>query len=390
MSGADSHENAEHAHTPTRRGRLRLTREGTVWFAASLVLGLAVWFKNLNLLLFLAYLMLGLLAVNGLLAWLQVRRASARRLPLPPVHAGESARLRVCVRNAATRRTTVTIVENGELAAEWFVERLPGGSEVECTERKVFPIRGRFGRNPPVIASGFPLGLIRYERDGEPGEEVIVLPAVGEVDAQSLNRWMVRQGGSEGQSRKVPRHDTTEPADVRGVRPYRPGDSIQWIHWKSSARRGELMVREFDASLSPELLLVVEPWLPNSPSDGDRTHLEDALSMAASIFRTWCLSLETKATLVIAGQPCVIKTGPPNTQFARAALIPLADVEGRPDLPLPSSSVFGASLRRSARVVVSSRPKSTFADDLTRATGKPFVALDPWKQLEWYRPPQRK
>jgi uncharacterized protein (DUF58 family) len=378
----------ESAGGTARRWRLRLTRAGLLWLAATLILGLVVWFKNLNLLVFLAYLMLVLLVLNGVLAWLQVRRTAVTRLPLAPVHAGERVHRRVRVRNAGQRPATVSIIERGEQTLEWFLSRLPAGGDVECMEWAVFLRRGRFGRQPPVIASEFPLGLVRCERDGEPGDEIIVLPAVGAVDAPSLKRWLVRQGGSEGQSRKVPRQDTTEPADVRGVRPYRPGDSMQWIHWKSSARRGELMVREFDAAPSPELLLVVEPWLPESASAADRGRLERALSMAASLFRTWCLSLETKAALVIAGQPSIVMSGPPNAHFARSALVPLADVEGLPAVPLPESTDFGASLRRSARVVVSSRPGSTFADELTRMTGKTFVALDPAKEPDWYQPPR--
>ena len=162
---------------------------------------------------------------------------------------------------------------------------------------------------------------------------------------------------------------------------------MQWIHWKSSARRGELTVREFDAAPSPELLLVVEPWLPESPSAHDKARLEGALSIAASIFRAWCLALETKATLVVAGDPCIVKSGHPSASFARSALVPLADVAGRARVPPPPPSAFGAALRRSARLVVSSRSGSEFADGLTRSTGKPFAQIGPSTAPEWYVPP---
>jgi uncharacterized protein (DUF58 family) len=186
----------ESAGGTARRWRLRLTRAGLLWLAATLILGLVVWFKNLNLLVFLAYLMLVLLVLNGVLAWLQVRRTAVTRLPLSPVHAGERVHRRVRVRNAGQRPATVSIIERGEQTLEWFLSRLPAGGDVECMEWAVFLRRGRFGRQPPVIASEFPRGLVRCERDGEPGDEIIVLPAVGALDAPSLKRWLVLQGGS--------------------------------------------------------------------------------------------------------------------------------------------------------------------------------------------------
>ena len=110
-----------------------------------------------------------------------------------------------------------------------------------------------------------------------------MLPAVGEVDAIALRHWLLRQAGGDGRARKVLRRVTTDQADVRGVRPYRPGDPIRGIHWRSSARRGELMVREYDAAPSPELVLVLEPWLPKEPAATERANLEAALSLAATV-----------------------------------------------------------------------------------------------------------
>ena len=48
------------------------------------------------------------------------------------------------------------------------------------------------------------------------------------------------------------------------------------FHWRTTARRGELMVREYDTAPSPELVLVVEPWLPTNPTATDRERLEAA------------------------------------------------------------------------------------------------------------------
>src|SRR4029079_2445248 len=110
---------------------------------------------------------------------------------------------------------------------------------------------------------------------------------------------LLRTAAGEGRSRKVLRRVTHDHTDVRGIRSYRPGDSLRAVHWKSSARRRELMVREYDAAPSPELLLVVEPWLPAEPMEQDRANLEAALSLGATVAWTWCRELSARATVVV-------------------------------------------------------------------------------------------
>ena len=75
---------------PARAGRLTLTSEGVAWLGAAFVLGGVGWFKSINLVLILAYLMAALLCLNGWLARRQGRRITAARTAHPPVFAGET------------------------------------------------------------------------------------------------------------------------------------------------------------------------------------------------------------------------------------------------------------------------------------------------------------
>src|SRR6185312_2211555 len=186
----------------------------------------------------------------------------------------------------------------------------------------------------------------------------------------------------------VLRRATADLADVRGVRPYRPGDSIRAIHWRSSARRRALMVREYDAAPSPDLVLVVEPWLPDDASPQDRANLEAALSLAAAILQAWSSTLEIRTYLIVAGQGTPTGICPPGEVGLREAMIPLADAIGAASFATPEPSRFGRSLGRAARIVVSSRPNSPYAAALSRATGKAFIALDPSQRFPWHQPPK--
>lgn len=369
-------------------GRLRFTNEGVAWLLIALVLGGAGWYKSLNLVLILAYAMGALLVLNGVLARSHARRVSATRSPLPPLFAGETGRAVVTVKNTGRAAATVGVTDQiGDTANTWILHRLAPGGELACTEARAFPRRGRFRGPPLLVWSGFPFGLLRFDQPVDAGGEVIVLPAPGVADADGMRRRFLRQAGGDGRSRKVLRRVTTDQADVRGVRPYRPGDSIRAVHWRSSARRGELMVREYDAAPSPELVVVVEPWLPANPTAEQTASLEAALSLAAAVVRVWCREFGTRVTVVVAGKVTVARSGLPTEAFVRDALAPLADAKGRAEFAAIGPEAFERSLGQAARVVVSSRRGGALAAALGRATGRPFVSLDPATPMPWYQGP---
>ena len=81
--------------------------------------------------------------------------------------------------------------------------------------------------------------------------EVTVLPAVGMIDADGLRRWVHRQSGNSDRSRKVLRRVTTDQADVRGVRPYRPGDPIRTR--STGGRRHAAVNSWFGNTIQPKL-----------------------------------------------------------------------------------------------------------------------------------------
>jgi uncharacterized protein (DUF58 family) len=180
---------------------------------------------------------------------------------------------------------------------------------------------------------------------------------------------------------------TSDQADVRGLRPYRSGDSLRSVHWRSSARRGELMVREYDAAPSPDLVLVVEPWLPAKPTPGDRANLEAALSLAAAVALGWSRDVGIRVTVAVAGEPAA-RTGAPTEAFLREALAPLAGARGAPSFEALAPDAFDRPLASAARVLVSSRRESPYAAALARSTGRPFAVVDPSAGMPWYHPPR--
>ncbi len=366
--------------------RLRFTQSGGSWLTAAVLIGALAWYKSINLVLIVVYAMVGLLVLNGLLAWLAVRRSAARRLPLPPVFAGERVECGLTVTNGAAHPVTLTAEDRtGPGANSFLVYRLPPGHALSCTAWRAFPTRGRYG-GPVTLTSGFPFGFIECERPGEAGGEIVVLPGLGTADPDGLRRWVLRSARGDDRARRVLRRVSTDQAEVRGVRPYRSGDAIRDIHWRTTARRGEPMVREYDAAPSPELVLVVEAWLPAAPRAADRARLEAALSLAATIAVTWRRAFDSAVTVVVPGAAAGAPTAA-SEEGLRAALAPLASVRGGDALEAPPARTFTRHLARGARLVVSSRANTPFAAALGHSTGKPFVAVCPDDRPPWYQPP---
>jgi uncharacterized protein (DUF58 family) len=369
---------------------LILTSEGVIWIAVTLLLGVVGWYKSISLVLLLAYLMFALLLLNGVLARAQARRVLAQRTPTPPVFAGEETAITVNVTNTGKQNATVLVKDQvGSEQANWLVHRLTGGEAIACTTRLRLRTRGLFAATPVRVGSAFPLGLIQYEKAGGPGAELVVLPAPGVADPDTLRRWILRYAGGDGRARKVLRRATTDQADVRGIRPYRPGDAIRNIHWRSSARRRELMVREYDTAPAPDLIMIVEPWLPVNPLPQHRENLEAALSLAVTIARTWSRVYRTRITCAIAGDPESICTSASTDEGIREALTPLAGVVGANSFAPLEPRDFGRSLAIAARVLVSSRQASPHANILARSLGRPFVTICAADRLPWYEPPAR-
>ena len=222
--------------------------------------------------------------------------------------AGERAECGVTITNASALPVTVTAEDRaGETSNTFLVYRLPAGQSIICSAPREFPTRGRFS-GPVTLSSGVPFGFLECDRPGDASGEIVVLPRLGYAEPDGLRRWVLRSAGGDDRARRVQRRVTSDHADVRGVRAYRPGDTLRDIHWKSTARRGEPMAREYDTAPSPELVLVVEPWLPERPTAADRERLEAALSLAATIAVTWRRAFDTPVMVVVPGPDPAVAT----------------------------------------------------------------------------------
>jgi uncharacterized protein (DUF58 family) len=378
---------------PATRTRIAVHWGTVIWWAIVTAALTAVgWYKSINLLLLLGY---GLIALFGLNLWAAMRavqRVAVRRLPTDPTFAGEECPLRIEVSNPSTRTANVLVTDEGAAgatvspAAAFLFTPLGAGEARTVTGRFVFSARGLHPLSPVRVEAGYPFGLVYAIRELAADGTVEVMPPLGRVDLGMVRRWLIRGGAGDGTARRPVRKPTPGTGDVRGLRPYRPGDGPRDVHWRSTARRGQLLVREYDHPAPLDLVLVLDPWAaPDDPTAGER--VDWLASVAATLAVTWADGGDgASLTMATPGHPPLVRTGACTPGFVRQACRPLATLAGTEGVPPLPAEAISTRTNRAARIVVSTRPDSPVAAALTGA-GLPFAAVHPGRPPAWFQPP---
>jgi uncharacterized protein (DUF58 family) len=362
-------------------------REGILWIVAAGVMIFAGVLKGINLVIVLGYGLIGLWLMNWILARRAVRGLSARRLPRAPVQAGVPAEWAVEVRDDGPATGTWILEERvREATAAWLIIRAGrAGSVFRPRIRAAFPRRGKFTIEPLVARSGYPFGLIRRSVELLPADELIVLPRPARVDGERLRAWLFRAWAGRDEERRKLRRVVEREAEVHGLRDYRPGDPPRRVHWKATARRSRLTVREYEDAAPPRLLVIVDPWLPERPSITDHNRLERVISLTAGVVREWRREAGARMALLIAGPTPVALDGPPGPAVTEKLLTALAvEPGGSPGDVTMALGQLTPAARAVPALVLSSRADSPVAKAVSRALGRAVAFADASRAGSWY------
>jgi len=188
-------------------------------------------------------------------------------------------------------------VENSSPVARFFLtihEAFPAWITPVRAETPLFNVAAKdttrvyqsvlFLRRGVYQAAGFevtamdPLGVFAFTRRVQTAGELVVYPTPGppvRLPALGAERY----GWQEATSAML-RGSSVEPD---GVRAYAAGDSLRHIHWRQTARTGNLTVIEFEETLSQHLVLVLDLMRGTDIGTGTQTSLEYAVRLAANL-----------------------------------------------------------------------------------------------------------
>jgi len=258
------------------------TREGWWFIGATLAIGLAAINTGNNLLYLIVAMLLSVMAVSGFLSEQTMRRVDLRRdLPLR-MFAGAPAAftLWVCNRKRGFPSYALHVSEErpsgGPALDQFFLKLGPQGREA-WRYSLTFPRRGRHRLPGLRLSTRFPFGLFAKMSRPVLAEPVLVLPAVhpltpDEIPAALHPGWQDRDRRGHG-------------ASLRNLRPYRPGDDPRQLHWKTSAKAGDLMVKEVEDEERPRISLVIEDPAPGTSLELIERNVSFAASLAALALR---------------------------------------------------------------------------------------------------------
>lgn len=144
--------------------------------------------------------------------------------------------------------------------------------------------RGIFSAGPVRITTGDPFGFFRYtDTYGRP-QNVLVYPR-----ATELPNFYVPPAHLPGEGRFRKRTHYVTP-NASGVRPYEAGDSFNRIHWPTTARTNQLMVKLFELDPASDIWVIMDLNKSVHVGEGDDSTEEHAVMIAASVARYFLLA----------------------------------------------------------------------------------------------------
>jgi uncharacterized protein (DUF58 family) len=192
-----------------------------------------------------AYVLAITLGVSLLYSWTTVNWLRMRRWTyLKRLQVGDTFEERFIVRNRSIiPKLWLEVHDHSTLPnhnPSHVVPFLRRGPEYQWETKTPCVRRGQFDLGPITVISGDPFGFYQFPRHINATSSVLVYPPT--VD---IHEFIAPSGRLSGGA-AVRRRTFEVTPNAAGVREYSPGDSLNRIHWKSSARRAKLMVKEFE------------------------------------------------------------------------------------------------------------------------------------------------
>lgn len=157
------------------------------------------------------------------------------------------------------------------------VRSVDGSQTIQWRTEGICRQRGLFTLGPWHARCGDPLGLFQIILDYPETRSVLVYPPIVHLPTLRLPRGMATGAG------RTSRRALEVTTNAAGVRTYTPGDNINRIHWRTTARLETLMVKTFDLEPSGDLWIVLDLDAAVQVGEGEESTEEYAVILAASL-----------------------------------------------------------------------------------------------------------
>ncbi len=280
-------------------------------------LTLCFWLAAANTMAGWLYVLSGLgaslLLVSALLPAQMLRGIEITRSPLYPIHAGESLTLTLQFWNRTAQGKGLLLVQDqvpatlGEMT-QTAVEAIAPQTSFTWHYRLEPQHRGVYQWQSITLRTGAPLGLFWSRRLHAVPVKVLVYPRVLSLPRCPLLDE-IGPSARQIQLQQVPISQQGQEGSTRSLRPYRTGDPMRLVHWRSSARYSELRIRELERFNGGHTFAIAldltQPWHPDQ--------FEQAVMAAASLYlyalqQNGAALLWTAPTGILNSKPAILET----------------------------------------------------------------------------------
>ena len=260
--------------------RIRFTTGGVLFSVGTLAIGFAAGNTGNNLLYLLFGAMLGFIGLSGWLSERVLRRLEIRRRTPRGVTVERALRITYYVTNRKRWFPTLAVylIETG-LPEGAFLGRVGAGESVSVGSANYFVQRGVYPLETLTLSTNFPFGLFTKERDVPLPGELVIWPR-----SDRPIRLSARPGGlARRQSSDSSEGAPAARGEYRGLREYHVGDDPRDIHWKTTAKIGTPVTREYDQDANETVWICLDTR--GEPGEAAEAAVEVAAALAAQAYR---------------------------------------------------------------------------------------------------------
>jgi uncharacterized protein (DUF58 family) len=239
---------------------------------------------------------------------------------------------------------------------------LGGQTERSWLIRTPLTRRGHFRIEPLQIRTGDPFGFFESSASVGSGINVTVYPRL-----EPIPLWRLPAASLDGSHAMRERTLQSTPLATT-VRPWAPGDAFNRIHWKSTARHGDIQVKEFDLEQTADAWIILDLERGVQVGTGDESTVEVAVRAAAAVADKALVENRAVGMTVNAHRLAQLQPDRGGRQHLKVMQL-LAAVEGDGSTPIGEALITSVSrIRRGMTAVV-------ISPSLDRGWVKPLATL---------------
>ncbi len=373
------------------RNRVSLPQYGMVYLLIMVVLFVGAVLSRENMLMLVFAMMTGPFVLNGWITYSMLKKIHLKRLIPKRVMVGEVFTAEITLENkkwliaAYLMEVTDFFTNHDEtLNASIVFRRVGPQQKMAAHYHAKLMRRGIYHFGPLQVSTWYPLGLVKRGSVFSVYDEIIVHPQIGKLSSHWADDFFsVAEMAQQSQSRRGVFDD-----EFNHIREYRTGDSQRAIHWRSSARQGELMVRDYHQNRNYDLIIGLDLWLPSFPDQDQIERIEWAISLAGTICREHLkYSRDTKLTFISQGnslEQLEVGIGSLGLEYLLDFLATLQPGKPQTDQKF-AKNISEVSSPRSRTIIISTRKENT-TDQIKHMQGifeEQGIEMDgQWRMIE--------